>query len=349
MKNRLTLIFAGSFVLLLLALMVAFNHQKPRLMILHSFAEDGPWETAVDGGIRRELARNRQPIATRWHYMSFSSQMGARQWAAASQNSRGVIDAWRPDVLVAIGEEAQDYVGRYYVNRSDLRVVYAMGEEPASFGYPAAPNVTGVREVLPLAQIVEVLRHLDRPGLRIRALGMDDATGQAERQQVQNFAWAPHQLVAVQLVPDYGAWQQAVRAAARDADVLLVLSFHGLPQSAGDARPVDNHVLSDWTERNSKPLPIAVRESYVAGGGALAVVPAPEGIGEQVARKALATLAEARRGGPLPPPEDSVDFQIALRPHRLAARQLTLPTIYTQAARASHTLYLQPQRTAPGN
>lgn len=349
MKNRLTLIFAGCFVLLLLALLIAFNHQKPRLLILHSFAENGTWETAVDSGIRRELARNRQPISTRWHYMSFSSQAGARQWAAASHNSRNVIDAYRPDVLVAIGEEAQDYVGRYYVNRPDLRVVYAMGEDPASFGYPPAHNVTGVREMLPLAQVVEVLGHLQRPGLRIRALGMDDATGQAERQQVQDFAWAPHRLVAVQLVSDYGAWQEAVRAAAADTDVLLILSFSGLPRSAGDPNPVDNRVLADWTERNSKPLAIGVRESFVAGGGALAVVPSPQGIGEQVARKALATLAEARRRGPLPPPEDSADFHIALRPTRLAMRGLTLPTIYIQAARASQTLYLQPQRTARDN
>lgn len=347
MKNRLRLWFASVFLLLLFGSMLAFNHQKPRMLILHSFTEDGPWESAVDGGIRRELAKNRQPISTRWHYMSFGSEMNERQWAAAAQDSRHVIDRWRPDVLVAIGEEAQDYVGRHYANRSDLRLVYAMGEEPASFGYAQAANVTGIREMLPLAQIVDVLGHLKQPALRIRALGMDDPTGHAERQQVQDFSWGPHRLAGVQLVANYGAWQDAVRAAARDADVLLVLSFRGLPQRAGDPRPVDDKLLADWTERNSKPLAIGVRESFVAGGGALAVVPAADGIGEQLTRQALTVLREARRGGPLPPPEGNIDFQIALRPERLAARQLELPAIYTQAARASHTLYQRPQRLAP--
>lgn len=343
MKTRLSLCFAGAFVLLLLALLVTFNQQKPRLMILHSYAEDGVWETAVDNGIRRELARNRKPISTRWHYMSFASEAGKTQWAAAGQNSRNVIDAYAPDVLVAIGEEAQEYVGRHYVNHPNMRLVYAMGEDPDSFGYLQAGNVTGIHEALPLAQIVEVLRHLNRAPLRIRVLGMDDATGQAERQQVQQFSWAPHQLSSVQLVADYAGWQQAVQQAGADADVLLVLSFTGLPLSATDPRAVDTQLLAHWTEYASKAVVVGIRDSFVAGGGALAVVPSPDGLGEQVARQALATLAESHHGGPLPPPQDSIDFQISMRPERLAARKIVLPAIYTQAARASHTLYLRRQ------
>ncbi len=366
MKNRLATVFASVFVLLLLALLVAFNHQKPRVLILHSFSESGQWETAVNTGIQRELARNREPIAVRWRYMALSPHMNAKQWAAAAQRSRATIDSWRPDVLVAIGEEAQDYVGRHYAGRPGPRLVYAMGEDPASFGYAGAPNVTGVHEALPLAQIVELLRHLDRPppreglspqdgaspqdrppprdrpSLRIRALGIDDPTGHAERQQVQDFDWGPHRLLGVELVPDFQAWQEAVRAAAQDADVLLVLSFGGLPKAPGDPGEADGLLVAGWTEHESRPLAIGVRESFVAGGGALAVVPSPYGLGEQAAREALATLAAIRHGEPPPAPEDSLDFQIALRPGRLAARGVELPAIYVQAARATQSLYGTP-------
>src|SRR5690606_16442991 len=91
-----------------------------------------------------------------------------------------------------------------------------------------AANVTGVHEALPLAQIVELLRHVDQAALRIRALGIDDPTGQAEGQQVRNFDWGPHRLLGVDLVDDFEAWRQAVHDAARDTDVLLVLSAGGL-------------------------------------------------------------------------------------------------------------------------
>lgn len=341
MKSRPTLLFAAAFIVLLSGLLIAFNHQKPRLLVLQSYSEEGSWETAVDGGIRRELARNLRPVRTRWHYMSFSDESVRTNWEAAAQHSRSVIDAWDPDVLMVIGEEAQQYVGRHYRGRSDLRIVYGVGEDPASFGYVGAANVTGVRETLPLAQIVELLRYFKRPALRIRVLGIDDPTGQAERQQVQDFDWGPHRLTGVLLVSDYAAWQKAVRGAAADADVLLVLSAKGLAREQGALQVVDDRELAHWTEHASVLPVVGVRDSFVAGGGALAVVPSPEALGEQLARQALAALAEARRGGPLPPPQDSVDFQISLRPERLAARGITLPTIYTQAARASHTLYLR--------
>lgn len=341
MHSRLSLFFASAFVLLLAALLIAFNHQKPRILILQTYSEDGPWETAVDNGIRRRLGQSLQPVTTRWHYMSFSGQQGRTNWEAAAQHSRQVIDGWRPDVLIAVGEEAQQYVGHHYLGAADMTVVYGIGEDPDSFGYRDAGNVTGVHETLPLAQIVEVLRHVNggRP-LRIRALGVDDATGAAEGQQVQAFSWAPHRLAGVQLVADYAAWQKAVQTASADADLLLVLSFGGLPRDPAKPEEVSPSELARWTEQTSRVPVIAVRDSYVAYGGALAVVPAPEALGEQLARQALIAIEQRQRGKPLPPPQASIDFQISLRPERLAQRGITLPSIYVQAARASHTLYL---------
>ncbi|HUH40012.1 MAG TPA: hypothetical protein VL024_03975, partial [Castellaniella sp.] len=273
MKNRLAVIFAAIFVVLLLTVLLAFNHQKPRVLVLHSFSEDGPWERAIDTGMQRALARNRRPLSIRWRYMALSQQMSDKQWAAASQNSRNAIDAWEPDVLIAVGEEAQDYVGRYYAGLPSPQIVYVMGESPASFDYEQAANVSGVREALPLAEIVEVLHYAGPAPLRIRALGVDDPTGHAERQQVTDFDWGPHQLSGVELVPDYEAWQQAVRDAQQHADVLLVLSFAGLPRSPADAADIPPATLALWTEQNSSALPISVRVGFVASGGTLAVAP----------------------------------------------------------------------------
>ncbi len=332
-----------AFVLLLLGLLVAFNHGKPRLLILHSFAEDGHWEQLFDQGVQRALAVNRQPLAVRWHYMSFTGTdvQTSAEWAAASARARAVIDSWKPDVILLVGEEAQQWVGHRYVGETpqDPRLVYATSEDPRRFGYVGAANVTGVRELLPLAQIRQVLTDLESRHLRIQALGMADPTGEAERDQVQAFDWQSSTLLPTVLARDYAAWQQAVTDAARRADVLLVLSFSGMPRSGSDPATVDALEVAQWTEQHAAPLAISVRERFAQGGGALAIAPSAEALGEQTGRLALRALPRHA----LPPPEESQDFAVALRPERLARRGYKLPDIYVQAARAAQLLFREPE------
>lgn len=343
MKHPKTLLFALScaFVLVLVGALVAFNHHKPRLLILHSYAEEGTWEHNFNLGVQRALADNRKPLAHRWHYMTFSASdhPTTEEWEASAQRARSVIERWRPDVLLAVGEEAQTYVARHYAGRSDLRVVYAMTEDPALFGYPSAPHTTGVREVLPLQPIAELLSHLRPSPLRLYAIGVQDATGEAERQQVQAFDWGPHRLLGVTLAADLPAWQQAVQA-AHSADVLLVLSHGGLALRAGHSASTDPLALVQWTAQHARPLTLGVRSRFVADGGALAVSSAPDGLGQQSTALALQALPE--RSASVPPPQLSHDFSVAVHPPGLAVHGVQLPSIYYQAARAAQQLYLQP-------
>lgn len=340
--HRILTLCATAFVLLLLALLVRFNHDKPRLLVLHSFAEDGPWEQLFDSGVQRALAGNRQPLAVRWHYMNFADTdvQSDADWAASSARARSVIDTWKPDVVLMVGEEAQQWVGHRYATDEPQgrRLVYAMGEDPERFGYPGAANVTGVRERLPLAQVLEVLGQLESRRLRIQTLGVADPTGEAEAEQVRAFDWQGHTSLPVRLAKDYAAWQQAVKDAAGQADVLLLLSFAGLPRPDSTSAAVDSMEVARWTERNAEPLTLSVRSRYVVGGGALAVAPSAEALGEQAAHLALQALP----GKPLPAPQDSEDFVIGLRPERLAVHGYQLPGIYAQAARAARLLFTGP-------
>ena len=343
MKHPKQLLFALScaFVLVLVGALVAFNHHKPRLLILHSYAEEGMWEHNFNLGVQRALADNRKPLTHRWHYMSFSAtdHTTVEEWEASAQRARSVIDRWSPNVLLAVGEEAQAYVARHYAGRGDLRVVYAVAEDPARFGYTDAPQTTGVREMLPLQPLVELLSHLKPGPVRLHAIGVQDATGEAERQQLLAFDWGPHRLLNVTLAADLPAWQEAVQA-AQASDVLLVLSHAGLPLGAARHGSTDPRALAQWTVQHARPLTLGVRTRFVSDGGALALTPAPDGLGQQSTTLALRALPE--RSARVPAPELGHDFTVALRPSALAAYGVQLPSIYYQAARAAQQLYLQP-------
>lgn len=347
-SQRTLVVLLCGFVLLLFALLIAFNHGKPRLLVLHSFSEDGHWEGLFNQGVQRALAANREPLAVRWQYMSFTEidvQTDA-EWAAASARARAVVKSWQPDVILIVGEEAQQWMGYRYVSDDARaqRVVYATAEDPQRFGYAGAANVTGVREMLPLAQVQDLLAALHTGPRRIQAIGVADPTGEVESAQVQAFGWQPHTLLPVVLARDYAQWQQAVRDAAEQADVLLVLSFGGLPRSTTDARAVDALEVARWTERNAVPLTIGVREGYALGGGAIAIAPSAEALGEQAGRLAL----QAMPGNPLPPPQFTQDFVVGLHLQQLQRRGYQLPGIYEQAARAAHLLFREAEPADAG-
>jgi hypothetical protein len=183
------------------------------------------------------------------------------------------------------------------------RIVYvAIDSQPASYSYDSAANVSGVLERLPLAAMRETLLTL-RNGqpARLAVIGLADPTGFAEIQQVQAFDWGPHRLVAAQVLADFAAWQQTIPRLDSLADVLIVLSFAGLPQGGGVAGPTTVEEVASWIETHAKALPIGVDTSFVEGGGGLAISPSPREIGELAMQMSLTWLRDVASGRPAAP------------------------------------------------
>lgn len=337
-KHKIIIVLAAIFVLLFVGILVAFNHQKPKLLVLHSYSEEGRWEQEFNQGVIKAVASTTRPFALRWHYMTFTDTdiPNQEEWQASGQRARAVIDRWQPDVLLVVGEEAQQYVGRYYVGHNSIRIIYAMAEKPESFNYDKASNVSGVLEVLPLEPIIEFLSLTYSRPMRVRALGVNDATGVAEGEQLIKFDWGQNEFLGVTLANDLQSWQQAVKDAS-DADLLLVLSFAGLAQQAGSNAMVNSRELARWTVKNSIQLTFGLRERYVSNGGAIAIAPSPDGLGQQSTRLAIQALNTKTKQMPLA--ELGHDFTVALRPDALTRLDLKIPAIYYQAARAANTLY----------
>lgn len=339
--NKLIFVLICVFVLLLAGSLIAFNHQKPRMMVLHSYSEADRWEQSFNRGVRSILETVRVPLAQRWHYMTFVpfDNPSPTEWAASAQRARLVIDQWQPDVLLIVGEEAQDFVGRHYVNQDNIRIVYATAEHPQTYGYDTAQNVTGVRETLPLDAIKQLLQYAPKQPLKIRSIGIDNQTGRAEREQLLAYDWGAHTLLDVTLAQDRNEWEQAVHE-AKDADILIVLSLSGLAEQKEGPAVVDPRKLGLWTQTHAKPLALGIRESFVIDGGAIAVVPSGEGLGQQTT--AMATNMLLHPNSELSPVQNSEHFILALRPDKLAQKGIVLPSVYVQAARASHSLYTNP-------
>lgn len=331
-------ILATIFVVVLITALIAFNHQKPRLLVLHTYSEEGLWEKSFNRGVDRVLQENRKPLETRWQYMTFTDSDIPTQaeWDASGTRARSVIDRWDPDVMLVVGEEAQDFVGRHYINNQDIKIVYAMGENPDYFGYSTAKNVTGINERLPLAAITELLRIIKDGPVKVRAIGINDATGVAEREQLLSFDWGSNTLLNVSLASDLAQWRNFVQNAA-DADVLLVLSSSGLRADKNKNKMTDTKALIQWTVQNANPMTIGVRENFVAYGGAISIIPSAVGLGAQSTQLVMQLITNPDAA--IPKPQNNRDFVIALRPSLLNEWDIHLPDIYMQSARTADLIY----------
>jgi hypothetical protein len=332
MKQGVRGALVAGFLLSAFVLLAWFNWSKPRILVLHSFDETVRSVVKTDEGIRRILASNRQPVSTRWHYLAMNrlADETARQLAASM--ARRTVEQFDPDIIIAVDDEAQQYVAREYAGDAKIKLVFtAIDQKPRDYGYVDQANVTGISEVLPLHAISETLLHL-RSGqpAKIAVLTSLLPTGLGRMRQLQTFDWAPHQVLAFHAYPDWASWKSAVDLMAQDVDVILVLSYQGLHASANDTRMVSGGEITRWLNEHARPLPVGTSADYVEEGGILAIYPSALEMGELATYYALSWLRMGSKSDS--PLIESEHFRLGARESMLRERHLTLPRIYVEAA-----------------
>lgn len=372
MMRRLRAFLIACFAVGGLLALAGFNASRPRLMVLHSGSERTVWVEDVDRGMQQELDRNRRPVSLTRHYLRLDEPgLGAEAIRVRVQDAHRAIGWLRPDILIAVDDEANALVARDYVGRGRPNVLYvSIDQPPAEYGYQSSAAVTGISEELPLMAVRDALGDLrnesgahsngELPGgaagaerlpgspprvalvpdqpLRIAAIARDSETGRAELTQVRQFDWSPHELGPTATVTTLAAWQEQCRSLAGRADILLVLSYRGLHRDDGGGALVPGAELAEWLERESVPLPVGLDVGYVVDGGGWSLAPAPLDYGRGAMRMALEWMEPARKGE-LPHSWRSTHFDVALRASLLRERGLRLPPIYVEAARAGNDSY----------
>ena len=288
----------------------------------------------MDQGIRQVLDKNRQPISVRWHYLGIDALPDEDHREDAAKEGQRTVAQFDPDAIIAVDDEAQQYVAQLYAGLSRPKIIFtAIDHDPKEFGYVGAANVTGILEILPLTAIREALQQI-RPGqpMRLAVLGTPTPTGKGQLRQINAFDWGPHKLVDAQLLGDFAAWQQAIKAMEGKADVLVVLSHDGLKVSPTSTSPAPLADVIRWIEANAKPLPIGISTDYVELGGGLSLAPSSRAMGEVAAIDTLQWLKAKPASAP-PPISEGKHYSVAIRASALQSRGVKLPSIYTEAAR----------------
>jgi hypothetical protein len=323
-----------------LALCGWYNVHKPSILVLHSYDPGYAWVRDVNAGLDRVFDKP-YLYRVRRYYMDTKRHPSDGFKATAGIAARNVIAAMRPDVVIAVDDDAQQYAARYFVGDPHVTIVFAgVNRTAADYGYAHAANVTGILERIPLDAMREALGSAvgaGTPGrpLRVAYLGDRSETVDGDAGQVRQYDWRPLALGAVRQVDTWPAWQAGVLALGARHDVLLVSGYRRLRRSDTDATLVPAREVVAWTEAHSPVPVVSFNGFYTEDGGMLAIGTSPYEQGEVAAALALQVVLHGRAAATLPV-ATSHQFTVAMRGGRMRARGFVLPRVYEAAARTGN-------------
>lgn len=326
------------FFITLCIFLVSFNLLKPRVLILHSYATDYSWVNDVNKGIGEVIGK--KPFSVKYFYLDTKRRPDTGYMTNAGIAARNLVNKWKPDVIIAVDDEAQMLVGKYYVNDPSINIVFTGVEGILEeYGYDTASNVTGMFEKIQLDALRETIAQIMPEGHR-RIAHISDASQTAlfSAGEINSFTWKPLELVDSTRCKTFEDWQMAVRKAQDKADILLLTDYYSIRRSSTDKTIVPPREIIQWTEQNSKLPGISHREVYVEDGGMMAVSASPLEQGQVAAEMALAIIEKGQKPGDIFFQENRL-YIMHIREAAVKAHHIAMPKMFEAFARATGHYY----------
>ena len=260
-----------------------------RILLVHSYHAEYPWVDAITRGVRWTLKGT--GVKMRVFHMDTKRNTGEEWKKRAGDRAFAEAEAYDPDVIVTVDDNAQLYLGERLIGGARPVVFCGVNGDPADYGYPA-PNVTGIIERLHFERTLALLDRI-RPCRRIAILSSDDPTSAGA------FAYMRETPVDAEvtewiLAGTFAEWKEAVRRFNRTVDAFGVYSYHTI-RDEGDSTSLDPKTVMDWTRRNARVPTFGFAEFGIEDGLMIGVTVSGFEHGEKAAQYALEIL----RGTPI--------------------------------------------------
>ncbi len=343
MKVKLRFILILTFIISSIITTIQFNTHRPRLLILHSYGSETEQARNINRGLR-DVLRSKTYFSIRWYYSGLHTMTSKNMAESEALRVRKLISTWKPDIILAVGYDAQKYVAHHYINDPKIKLVYcAAHEEAEHYGLNHATNTTGTLMIPPLDTLRDMLLDLGQQlalakPLRILHLGdksddvEDDGTYMATKE------WGDLRFVGNKYVETFDDWKNAVRQAEKHADFILTSGYHKLSRSRTNHTWVSAHEVVAWTVAHSSIPVIGTRSQYVWDGGMLAVGASLYTQGREAGKISIKLLEQHVSPSSIPVSTPN-DFVVAVNQSKLRERHIYLPDIYIALARASNNYF----------
>lgn len=277
----------------------AYDSTHP-LRILHVMSYHSPWRW-TDG----QLAGFKEGLGDiPAEYLVF--QLDTKRFnspeekAARGREARSLVEAWKPDLIYATDDDAQELVSRHYLN-TGIRIVFSgVGSEPKTYGFDQAKNVTGVLEHEHFLESVRLLKAIV-PSLKRLVVVLDEAPmwqPVVDRMRARLSELPGVEVVAWEYISTFAEYQARIQAYPEMADGIALIGIFNF--KGADGKNVPYQEVLRWTAEHSKLPDLGFWIDRVYYGTLVAVTVSEHEQGLEAGRLARAMVLEAKPAPDLP-------------------------------------------------
>ena len=186
--------------------------------------------------------------------MDTKRHSGAAEKESKGKEARALIESWKPDLVYTTDDDAQEYVGKYYVNK-DLPFVFSgVNKDPKAYGFEGSKNVTGIMEREHIVESVRLLKAISPQTHRLVAVFDDAVMWQPVIARMRTeLAQIPDiKIVAWDTIYTYEEYKRKIKEYPTKADAIALIGVFNFKDAAGKNVPYEE--VLKWTAENS-PLP----------------------------------------------------------------------------------------------
>ena len=225
------------------------NRAEP-IRILHVMSYHSPWRW-TDGqfdGFKAGLGD--VPAEYRVFQLDTKRWSSDAQKAERGKTARGLVEAWKPDLIYTSDDDAQDLVTKHYLNTPLKQVFSGVNKSPGHYGFEKANNVTGVIEHEHFAESVRLLKSIV-PSLKRLVVVLDDAAMWAPVVARMKAAQLPEgvSIVGWETIKTYAEYKARIAAYPKIADGIALIGIFNFKDASGKNVPYQE--VMRWTAENS--------------------------------------------------------------------------------------------------
>ncbi len=337
LKASIISILKGVVFASLLRLLVLDNLSKPRIMVMHSYEPTMDIVKDFDDGTKKVL-ENEFDLLIQTYYMNMLNKSTAKQKINAGVDARASIDRFRPKILIAVGDEAQEFAAKFYLHKKKTKVIFAgVKGDFKKFGYIPGENVGGIIEVPQVQELNQLINSMfpGKKNIKLAHLGDTSTIVNLTEKTLIQHAWKNVQFQDSIMVDDSVSFKRAAVFFNKHYDVLLISSYKRLKDSFDSDDEIASDETMKWVTENTT-IPIISTMGYaIEEGAGAAIVSSAYDQGVLAMRSALTMLKVSSYFPNIP----SKVLSVFLNDDHISKRKIFIPSIYRSFAAGTQKLY----------